>query len=444
MSTFSFSGLASGLDTATIVKQLVALRRQPIDRLESRIGGYKKTQSAYGDLATKLKTLLEKVQALDTPREYSSLSVASGQEELLTATAGELAQQGSYSVTVNALATAQKERTQGFDAATDSVGTGTFTIFAGGDEYAVDLTEGASSLADLRFAINQSDAPVTATILYDGSETGGYHLVITAEETGTDAGFSIDASGLTGGTGPAFTNVSAAGNAEVIIDGLTVSSQTNSLATAIEGVTIELLAADPATPFQLEVGVDPEGIKAKVKEFVDAYNELFGYVEDQRQDEATLRGDSSLRSVVNRIQRVMTTSLPGGDLTMLSQIGIKQAEDGLLSFDEAAFTEAVAADYTGVRDLFVTNGEHQGTVSLLGLALEDMTDIEDGLLKISTDALDDRIESAEGTIERYERLVDSYEARITAQFTAMESMIAMLTSQGNALSSFTVLGASNG
>jgi len=443
MSTFSFSGIASGLDTGTIVSQLVALRRAPINRLETRIQGFQQKKSAYGDLRGKLQALLEKVQDLDTPREYSSLSAVSGQEDLLTASAGYLAQQGSYEITVNALATAQKERSQGFDSSTDSVGTGTFTILAGGDTYNIELTAGASSLSDLRFAINESGAPVTATILNDGSETGGNYLVLTAEETGTDAAFSIDASGLTGGTGPAFTNVNPAGNAKVIIDGLTVSSQTNSLASAIEGVTIDLLAADAGTTFSLDVSVDPEGIMEKVQGFVDAYNELFNYVEMQRQDDATLRGDGSLRSVVDRVQRVMTTALPGADFSMLSQVGIKQAEDGLLSFDESAFTEAVATDYTGVRDLFVTNGDHVGTVSQLGLALEDLTDSENGLLAVSDEALDDRIESSERAIERYERMVASYEERIKAQFTAMESLIATLSSQGSALSSFTVIGSSN-
>ena len=103
----------------------------------------------------------------------------------------------------------------------------------------------------------------------------------------------------------------------------------------------------------------------------------------------------------------------------------------------------MATDYTGVRDLFVTNGDHVGTVSQLGLALEDLTDSENGLLAVSDEALDDRIESSERAIERYERMVASYEERIKAQFTAMESLIATLSSQGSALSSFTVIGSSN-
>ncbi len=433
MSTISFGGLASGMDTDTIIRSLVAIRRQPIVRLEDRISGYNQTKSAYSDLESKLRDLMAKAQELDTPTEFASLSATSGDESLLTATAGSLAQQGSYSVTVNNLATAQKDRSQGYDASTDSVGTGTFTITVDGDPTDITLSAGTSSLADLKFAINEADAGVTATIIYDGSETGGYHLVLTAEETGTDAAFSVDASGLTGGTALSFTSVDPAGNAELLIDGLTVASQTNSISTAIEGVTLELEDADPLTEFTLDVGLDSDALKTKVSEFVDAYNEVFTYIDAQREDDATLNGDRTLRSVVDRIQRIMTTALPSGDVTMLYQAGVKQAEDGYLTFDETAFTEQVAADYQGVRDLFVSNGDHEGTVYLLGVALDDMTDSVEGMFKISRDALDDRIETAEDTIDRYELVVSSYEERLKAQFTAMENMVATLQSQGSAL-----------
>jgi len=424
------------MDTASIVRQLVALRRQPIMRLESKIDVYKRTKSAYSDLETKVKNLMSMAQDLDTPQEYSSLAVTSGNEGVLTATAGYQAQQGSYDIIVNTLAEAQKDRTQGYDSLMADVGTGTMTILVNGNPTDISLAAGASSLADLRFAINESGAGVTATILHDGSETGGYYLVVSAEQTGTDAAFSIDTSGLSGGTSPAFITTQTAVNASLEIDGLTVTSQTNSVAGAIEGVTLELTGTD-ATEFNLNVGVDPEALKEKVQSFVDAYNELFSYVELQRGEEATLRGDSNIRSITSRIQRIMTTSLSGGDITMFAQVGVKQIEDGLLSFDENVFTTAVAEDYTGVRNLFVSSGTHEGTVYLLGEALDDMTDSIDGMFKFSQEALDDRIENAEDSITRYERIVSSYEARITAQFTAMERLIANIQNQGNALSGFT-------
>ena len=91
-----------------------------------------------------------------------------------------------------------------------------------------------------------------------------------------------------------------------------------------------------------------------------------------------------------------------------------------------------------MRNLFVSDGSHQGTVYLLGIALDEMTDSVDGMLQVSREAMDSRIETAEDRIVRMELLVDSYEARISAQFTAMENMISMLQSQGNALAGMSV------
>ncbi len=436
MSSFSFGGLASGMDTASIVRQLVLLRRQPIVRLESRIDSYKQKQSAYTDFESKLASLLGKIQELDTPQEYSSLAVTSGNEGVLTATAGFSAQQGSYDIMVTTLAESQKDMTQGYDSTSDSVGTGTMTILVDGTPTNITLEAGASSLADLRFAINESDAGVTATILHDGSETGGYYLVISAEETGTDASFSIDTSGLSGGTAPTFATTQVATNASLTIDDLVVTSQTNSISSAIEGVTFELTGTD-ATEFNLNVGVDSTVLKDKVQAFVDDYNDLFSYVQDQRADDATLRGDANVRSATSRIQRIMTTALSGSEIAMLYEVGIKQTEGGMLTFEDSVFTEALADNYSGVRDLFVQNGSHEGTIYLLGMALEDMTDSIDGMFTIGSESLDSKIKSTETTIERYEKLVESYEARITAEFTAMEQLISSIQSQGSALDSFT-------
>jgi flagellar hook-associated protein 2 len=418
-----------------IIQSLVAIRRQPIDRIETKIDGYNKTKAAYSDLESKLKALLTSVEDMDTPSEFASLSAISGNEDMLTASAGPLAQPGSYTVSVEQLAAAQKDRSQGYDASTSSVGTGTFSITVDGTTTDITLAPGADSLADLKTAINESNVGVTATIIYDGSETGGYHLVMTAEEEGTDAAFSIDASGLSGGTAPTITNVDPALNATLVIDGLTVTSQTNSIANAIEGVTLDLEGADALTSFTLDVAVDASALKEKVQTFVDAYNDVFTYVDQQRADDATLKGDRTVRSAVDRIQRIMTTALGSGDITMLYQAGIKQAEDGFLTFEEDTFDEEIAADYHGVRNLFVSDGTHQGTVYLLGVALDDMTDSVDGMLKIGRDAMDTRIETSEDRIVRMERLVDSYEARISAEFTAMETLLSQLQSQGSALSS---------
>ncbi|MDO9694560.1 MAG: flagellar filament capping protein FliD [Candidatus Latescibacteria bacterium] len=437
MSTISFGGLSSGLDTGKIVAQLLAIRRQPIDRLETQKTMYSKTKIALQGVESRVRGLMEAAGALDSNDEFASLSATSSHEALLTATAGALASPGGYDIVVTTRAQAQKERSQGFDAPSTSVGTGTFSITVGGQTTDIQMIAGSSGLADLASAINDSAAGVSATVLYDGSETGGYYLSLTAEETGTAAAFTVDASGLTGGTAPTFGNVQQAQNAAFTIDGLPVVSQTNTVTTAIQGVTLNLAGVDAATTVHLDVATDGAAIEAKVQAFVDAYNDLFGYIAEQGGEEGVLRGDGTLRSVVAKIRTDITSRLSDGPITMLYQVGIRQTEGGDLSFDTSAFQRELAGDYAAVRDLFISRAGHDGTVSKLGESLDTMLDSVDGVFKLRSAAIDDRVSSIDDTIARYERSVDSYEKTLNARFTAMESLLSTLQAQSGYLSAIT-------
>lgn len=436
MSTISFGGLASGLDTGKIVEQLLAIRRQPINRLETQKTKYSATKIALQGVESRVRGLMEAAAALDSNNEFASLSATSSNEALLTATAGALATPGGYDLVVTTRAQAQKERSQGFDATSTSVGTGTFSITVGGQTTDLQIVAGASGLADLASAINNGDAGVTATVLFDGSETGGYYLALTAEETGTAAAFTVDASGLTGGTAPVFGNVQQAQNAAFTIDGLAVASQTNTVTTAIQGVTLNLAGVDAGATVHLDVATDGEAIEAKVQTFVDAYNDLFAYIAEQGGEDGVLRGDSTVRSLVAKIRTDITSRLSEGPITMLYQVGIRQTADGDLSFDSAIFQQELAGDYAAVRDLFISRTGHDGTVSKLGESLDTVLDSVDGVFKLRSSAIDDRMESIDDTIARYEMSVDSYEKTLNARFTAMETLLSTLQAQSGYLSAF--------
>jgi len=429
-----FSGIASGMDTGSIVAQLVELRRRPIYQLESRKTLYAAQKKAIESIESRLSTLLSAINNLDNNQEFASLTGTSSDEDALTATAGSQASQGSYDITINTLAQAQKSMSLGYDNVTDNIGTGSFSITVGGETTDLELVDGASGLGDLAFAINNSSAGVTATVLFSGAETGGYHLVITAEETGTESAFTLDNSGLSGGTPPTFATTQDAGNAEFIVDTLTVTSQTNEVTNAIPGVTLDLVQADENQSIRLDIGVDGEVLQEKIQTFTDAYNDLFNYMNEQSGEDKALRGDSLVRSVSSRIRMAMTTALGEGDITTLYQVGLRQQEDGIISFDSSIFQEMLAEDYTGVRDLFIGTDTHSGTIYLLGQALDDMTDSSDGVFKLRTDSLDDRVEHIDDRIERYERSIDKYEATLTAKFTAMEQLISSMQAQASYLS----------
>lgn len=436
MSSVAFSGLVSGLDTGSIVAQLVELKRAPIYRLEQRKQGYQSQISALSSLKSKLLALQQAAQNLDTSNEFSSLVANSSNEDVLRVDAASDAAPGSYTIQVESRAVAQKEVSQGFDSATDSVGSGTLSFTVNGEVFDLELT-GVTTLSGLASQINENVEGVGATIVYDGSATGGYHLVLTGAEAGTANAFTVDASGLGGGTSPAFTNQVVAADAQLIVDGISVTASTNSPSGVIAGLTLDLLAAAPGEQIQVDVTRDSEGIAENVKSLVDAYNDLKSYMMEQSASDADLRGNPTLRSVGWRIDNIMSSSLSNGlgTLSSFHQIGISRGSDNLLEWDEDEFAEALEGNYGAVRDLLIERDGNVGKASLLDTAIDDMTDSIDGMFKNSTDILNLKIKYADSSITRYERSVASYKLTMERKFTAMEAMVSQLQAQGNYLTS---------
>lgn len=436
MSSISFGGLATGLDTGSIVSQLVALRRQPIVKLQEQKSLYERQQAALKDLQSKLTTLMNAADALDTAQSFGSLKAASSLDSVLTASASSEAQEGTYTITVDSLARAQKDISQAYSSQVAEVGTGTFTITVGGEVTEITLAEGSSSLTNLKNAINDSGANVRATIINDGSGTTPYRLVLTAATTGTDAAFSIDFSGLSGGAGPALTNITVATNASLTIDSLTVTSQSNMVSNAIEGVTLNLLKQDPGTEITVAVNIDKDAIAAKLQTLVDAYNGVMTYIKSQQVKGATLQGTNILRSVQSRVSTVAIEGHTGsGQYKLLSQVGLTQEEGGQLAFDRTKFDSALAADYGAVQDLFVERNTNLGKAYQFRTVIEDLTDSKTGTFKITDDSLSGRMDEIDDRILRYEDSVASYQQVLERKFTAMEMAVSALQAQGNYLTS---------
>jgi flagellar hook-associated protein 2 len=435
MSTITFGGLATGLDTGAIVNQLLAIRRQPITRLEKRRSLFEGQQSALADLTAKLEALEAAAADLDTTGEFGALTARSSHDTRVTATATGQAAPATYTITVNSLAAAQKDISEGFDSETAVVGAGTVTITVGGEPTEIAIESGDGTLTGLRDAINAAGAGVTATLMNDGSGTTPYRLVLTATDTGTAAAFSVDFSGLSGGTVPVMSNVTAAADASLVIDTVEVTSSSNSVASAVTGMTFELLQADPRTSVTVTVESDPDAIAEKIQALVDAYNDLFSTLETQGGEDGTLRGHPALRSVADRITALFSYPLEGSesDLTMLAQVGLTQGEGRQLVFSADTFQEALAVDFAAVRDLFVGSADQPGKAALISTAIQDLTDPVEGLIHISDDALDVRIEQIDDTIDRYERGLDTYRATLERRFAAMELMVSTLQAQGSFL-----------
>ena len=436
MSSIAFGGLATGLDTSSILAQLVELKRQPIYRLEARKKGYQAEISALGTLKSKLTALQDAAKRLDTASEFSSLKASSSDEDILQVTAGSKAAPGSYTIEVTSRAVAQKDMSQGYDSALDSVGSGLISFTVDGETTELNLV-GFTSLTSLANHINDNVEGVGASILYDGSAAGGYRLVLSGASAGSAGAFTADFSGLSGGIPPVLATTTAAQDAQLLIDDVPVTATSNLVEDAISGLTLDLRGFEAGKQIFVEVSRDNEGTAELVKGIVDAYNDVFSFVKEQTAAEGALRDNATLRTVASSLESFFSKPLEGGtgSIASFSLIGITRGEGRLMKWDADDFTDALSSHYGAVRDLFIERDGFDGKMPLLDDMIKSLTDSTSGVFKGATKMLNQKIDNADDTIARYERSVESYRLTQERKFTAMELMVSQLQSQGSYLGS---------
>ncbi|MCL4792873.1 MAG: flagellar filament capping protein FliD, partial [Gammaproteobacteria bacterium] len=367
MATITSSGSGSGLDIAGIVDQLVAAERAPIaNRLTARESKANELLSALGKFRSALATFQDSLKGLKEINTFQGRKVTVGDEKVFTATASTSSLPGNYLVEVTALAKAHRLSTAALPDATSAVGTGIISITVNGATSNIAIGDSANSLNDIRNAINAApDNPGVRATIVNG--TDGAHLVLSATKTGIDNAISVAVNGGDGGLAPlvytaggpanTMTQLTAATDAGVVIDGVIVSSATNKISDAIEGVTLNLVSANPGTELALGIGYDTDGAKRSVGNFVNSYNklidtvtELTKYNKDTR-DAAPLLGDSTVRGIRDQLRREIS-GVPGADAASLASIGVTTQIDGKLATDATRLDAAIAADFDSIGELF--------------------------------------------------------------------------------------------
>ncbi|HEX7524568.1 MAG TPA: flagellar filament capping protein FliD, partial [Candidatus Deferrimicrobium sp.] len=351
MSTFSVSGLTSGIDYNTMIDQIMKLERQPETRMQTQQAAYNKTISVYGDLSSKLAALKTAAEGLKTTTSFYARTASSSDATVFDATAASSAAAGNYSITVTALAQAHRVASSpvAAESSTVSVASGNFSFHVGAagtmTTVAVDTT---TTLANLRDAINAQNGDAEASIIYDGT---GYRLALTSKTSGAVNAITVTENvtslGLPTGPVAGGTQLQAAQDAAFSIDTLSMTRSTNTFSDAIGGVTITMKKGGTST---LSVTTDTAAIQKKIEGFVSAYNDIVSLVStNATYDTKTniggpLSGESTARDVMSRLQEILgsrVAGLPDG-LRALSQIGIKTGNDGTLSIDSAVLSDKIA------------------------------------------------------------------------------------------------------
>ncbi|MEH6669083.1 flagellar filament capping protein FliD [Halopseudomonas sp.] len=475
MAIQGFTGVGSGLDINNIVKAMVNAESAPktaqLNRLErdttAKFSGLGQFRSAISDFQIAIKDL-------NDPALFEKRSATSAKQDIFTAKADGTATAGNFSVQVFNLAQTSKLSLQGLDNATDPVGTGTLTISVGGEALDISIGEDASSLSGIRDAINAAgkDSGLSATIVSDPSGAGGARLVLSSDKAGNGNDISVSSSSLTGNLGqldftppdPTLTDyepaaydpadpraarvISYARDANLAIDGIPLSSASNTVEDAIAGVTLTLKSAQSAEDLQnaatisLGVAEDRAGVKGSLKKFVEAYNKMIGTVgsltkvtsvggDDGEPLAAALVGDASVRSFSSAIRNELGSTQGGtNSLRLLADLGISTQRDGTLKIDDQRMDTVLEENFEEL------SGFLTGDSGILS-RLESKTDPyvqSGGILESRTKALQNTLSSVDDQREQLTRRIDKLEARLFSQFNAMDALVAQLSGTSDYLS----------
>ncbi|GEA16638.1 hypothetical protein E308F_28840 [Moorella sp. E308F] len=460
------SGLASGLDTDSIINQLMDIERIPLTRLQQRKDQYNVEKNAWHDIYTRLSNLQSKLTDLKLASTFTGMKATSSNTSALTASAASNAVAGSYKVGIIRLAQAHKVASVEQLTADDnnSLGfSGTFTIKVNGIVRTITVDAG-DSLNSISAKINKSPDEggagdiVTASVI-------DHRLVIASKTSGANGGIQfnddatthilnslkiIDATDTTKLLAGA--EIARAQDAEFTIDGLTITRSSNTITDVIQGVTLNLLAVtdtdgngtiEAAETLSLDIGKDTQKAVDAVKAMVDQYNSVMDFISTKAGDEGDLQGDPTLARVQSYLWQLMTAEIAGitGPYQTPWSIGISTGatvgsasltfdRSGKLTLDTEKLTAALEDDPAAVMAVF-TNDSGTGLVDRLDDYLTSLVRSGDGIIPSREKSLQDIMDDLDDQIARMEDRLAIKEEQLRRQFTAMEQALAALQSQGN-------------
>ncbi|MBR9726761.1 flagellar filament capping protein FliD [Shewanella intestini] len=437
------TGIGSGLDITNIVKVLVDSEKTPKEaRFNQTESTIKAKVSAIGTLKSNLSSFQDALEKLKDGASLNQRTVSTGDSEYVSATASKDAQSGTYNIEVEQLAKPHKVGGTFTSDGSQTVGGGRIDLNVGSESFGVDI-DATDSLDAIAKKVNDStDNPgVTATVITSDS---GSRLVFSSDTTGTDSQISINATDSAGTglsdmfNGGNLTEIQAAQNSIVHIDGQKVTSQTNTVSGAITGVTLDLTKADINESSTLSITLDEEGVKENVQGFVDSYNTLMDSMKKlssydaDKNESAALQGDSIIRSLEGQLRGIISTRVDNddGSSSALYDIGIKTDRYGKLSIDDDKLDKTIANDMGHVESLF--SSDKTG----VAVRLDDLANTyvkTGGVIAGRENTYTRETSRLEDQRETFALRMEQLESRLTKQYNAMDLVVANLNQQSSGL-----------
>ena len=462
--SISSAGLGSGLDVNSIVTQLMAVNNKPLTALQKTASSFNATLSEMSKLQSNFAAMRDKAQALNNVDLWRGTTASSSDGSAVSVSTGTSASVGSYAVNVSKLALAQTVTSNALADSTATLGEGKltielgsygsgtpaadFTTKAGSSAVSISIGAGETSLASVRDKINSASAGVVASIVTDAS---GSRLSLRSSATGAENAFRISASetaddgnptaGLSmlaydaTSAGDAMTRSTTAGDAQLTVNGIALSSATNTLSNVVDGLTLTLNKVT-AADVNVTVAADTASVKTAVSNFVTAFNALASFIHTEtgyNADSKTggaLQGDQATLALQNQLRAVLNLpSSSSGSYSTLSQIGITLKTDGTLDTNATKLDSALA-NLPELKKLLSGDGASSATQGF-AKRFQTLGDVALG----TNGTFESRKAGLQANLDRNSKQQDSLQVRLTATESRLRKQYQSLDTQMSSLNS---------
>lgn len=418
---------ASGINVSAAVSAAIYAESAPERQWQSQQATLQARQTAINHLNGLASTLSDSLNALSDPLgPMTALTANSSDSSLVTASAVTGTATGNHVVVVNNLASTASWYSDSVSSDSVQLQTGGFTLQAsGGPATTIQTGSGVNTLAQLASAINGQDLGVTASVVNDAD---GSRLALVSRRSGGSGDFSI-----TNATGMGFTQAVKGQNASITLDGIPLSSASNTVSGAVNGLTLDLLSAAPGTEVSMSIAPDSSAIANAINSFVTAYNAIIQNVSSQfaydmtNQTSGPLATDSVVRGLQGALLGIGAYAA-GGSISTLGTMGISMQDDGTLSIDSAALSSALQNSFSAVETFFQGTGSN-GFAQSLSHQLNTYTDPSQGAFSLDLQSTRTENTDLQNQMDSFDLFISAEQTRLTNQYSQADILLQQLPNQ---------------
>jgi flagellar hook-associated protein 2 len=429
--SFGSATSGQGFDVASTVTQIQASEQAIETPWKTQLTALQAQDTVLSTLGTDLGTLTTSLQTLtDFDGVFSEKQGSSSNTDLLSLTSASLtASAGSHTIIVNSLAQTSSEASSAITDPTDTL-SGTLTIQ--GHIFNVDSSDNDTTLVSLASAINSAGIGVNANVITDSN---GSRLSLVSGTSGA-AGELVVTASLTGASSGAisFSSSQDGKDASLTVDGVAITTGSNTVSNAIPGVTFQLLGASPGTQIQVEITNDNTDIETAMGKFVSAYNAVINDINGQEKNDSSgnaepLFGNPTLALIQGQISGALFSGGASGTISNITQLGIGLNDDGTLTLDTDTLDSALNSNFSDVTGFLQNSG---GFGQTMASSLNNLgTQAPNGAVFLAQQQNSAQEKSLNTSISNEDTLLAAQKTQLTDELNTANEILQSIPSQLN-------------